>query len=92
MEEKNKKPSGTRFNLNWLYLGLIICLGVLFFTSQEDSSSKNATYSEFKTYVEQGYASKIVVNGNKDGGSLRMYVTAAHIRDVFKADAQTVGT
>lgn len=71
---------------------LIVILGVLFFTSQEDSSSKNATYTEFKSYVEQGYASKIVVIGNKDAGSLKMYVTAAHIRDVFKADAQTVGT
>lgn len=92
MEENSKKPGGFRFNLNWIYMILIIILGVLFFTSQEDSSSKNATYTEFKNYVEQGYASKIVVTGNKDAGSLRMYVTAAHIRDVFKADAQTVGT
>ena len=93
MEENNKKkPSGFRINLNWIYMILIVILGVLFFTSQEDSSSKNATYTEFKSYVEQGYASKIVVIGNKDAGSLKMYVTAAHIRDVFKADAQTVGT
>lgn len=92
MEENNKdkeKNGMPRFNLTWLYVILLIVLGVAWFSSSDDSASKSATYTEFKEYVEKGYANKIVAN--KDEGSLKMYVTTEHIRDVFKSDAKTTG-
>ena len=83
MEENNKEKNGMpRFNLTWLYVILLIVLGIAWFSSSDDSASKSATYTEFKEYVEKGYANKIVAN--KDEGSLKMYVTTEHIRDVFK--------
>ncbi len=81
-KNNKKKP---RFNLSWFYVVIAVALGWLFFNSNgegEGGASKQATYSEFKQYVEKGYASRIVVY--KDQGPLNMYVRAEHIRDVFK--------
>ena len=75
-----------RFNLSWFYMIVAIVLGYLFLTSDDTlrggAMSKNATYSQFREYVEQGYASRIIVN--KDDGQLYMYVKPEHIRDIFK--------
>ena len=82
---KNKKQ-GPQFSLTWVYLVIAVTLGYLFMSGDSTllsgSTSRNATYSQFKSYVEQGYASRIVVNKNE--GALQMYVEPAHIRDVFK--------
>ncbi|MBP5381595.1 MAG: ATP-dependent zinc metalloprotease FtsH [Bacteroidaceae bacterium] len=82
----NKKKKMPRFNLSWFYLIVAIVLGYLFLTSDDTlrggAMSKNATYSQFREYVEQGYASRIIVN--KDDGQLYMYVKPEHIRDIFK--------
>lgn len=83
---KNGMPS---FNLTWLYIIILIILGIFWFAGSDDSASKSATYTEFKSYVEKGYASKIVAN--KDEGMLKMFVTTEHIRDVFKTDAKNTG-
>ena len=81
--QKNKK-NGPRFSLSWFYIIIAIALGWLFLNSEgsEGGMSKTATYSEFKEYVEKGYASRIEVN--KDNGQLNMFVRGEHIRDVFK--------
>lgn len=92
MNENNKdkgKSGMPRFSLTWFYLLLFLILGVFYFIGSEDSASKSASYTEFRSYVEKGYASKIVAN--KDEGVLKMYVSAEHIRDVFKSDAKTTG-
>ena len=54
------------------------------------SSNKEVTYSEFKTYVSKGYASRIVAN--KRDGSLCMYVSPEHVRDVFPTSSVQPGT
>ncbi|MBO4642752.1 MAG: ATP-dependent zinc metalloprotease FtsH [Bacteroidaceae bacterium] len=90
MEEQNfnnkKQPKMPRFSLTWLYVVIAIVLGYLMLNSGGPSisggSSKEVTYTQFKKYVESGYASRIVAN--KKQGTLVMYVQADHIRDVFK--------
>ena len=75
-----------RFNLSWFYLIIAVTLGWLFLNSEGTTGggvSKQATYSEFKTYVSKGYASRIVVNSDNQK-NLNMYVKAEHIRDVFR--------
>ena len=82
---KNNKKT-PRFSLSWFYIVIAVALGWLFLNSNgegQGGASKQATYSEFKQYVERGYASRIVVY--KDQGPLNMYVRAEHIRDVFKS-------
>ena len=86
---KNKMP---RFNLTWLYIAIAIALGYLFFTggdSSQSGSSKTVTYTVFRQYVEQGYASRIVAN--KDEGTVRLYVKPEHIRDVFQQGVEQTG-
>ena len=81
-----------RFNMNWIYAIAIIALGLLYFSSggpENSSIASKATYSNFKTMVSKGYASKIVVNKNQN--TLRMYVKPEHIRDVFHQSAQQTG-
>ena len=89
--KKDKKP-GSQISLTWIYLIIAITLGYLFMSGDSSllsgSSSRNATYSQFKSYVEQGYASRIVVN--KKEGALQMYVEPAHIRDDFISEQQAL--
>ena len=86
------KMNMPKFNMNWIYLIAILSLGLLYFSSggpENSSIAKNATYSNFKTMVSKGYASKIVVN--KTQSTLKMYVKPEHIRDVFHQSAQQTG-
>ena len=86
---KNKMP---RFSLSWLYIAIAIALGYLFFAggdTKSSGSSKSVTYTVFKQYVEQGYASRIVAN--KDEGTVRLYVKPEHIRDVFQQGVEQTG-
>ncbi len=100
--ENNQKPNKNndangpkmnmpRFNMNWIYFISILALGLLYFTSGGSSSSvaKTASYSDFKSMVEHGYAKKIVVN--KPQSILRMYVKPEHIRDVFHQSLEQTG-
>ena len=101
--ENNQKPNKNmggngpkmnmpKFNMNWIYFIAILALGLLYFIGGGPSNSsvaKTASYSEFKTMVERGYAKKIVVN--KPQSILRMYVKPEHIRDVFHQGTQQTG-
>ncbi len=84
--EENKNKNGSKINLTWIYVIIAAVLGYLVLASDNATgvmggSSKTVAYGEFKTYVENGYAQRIIAN--KDEGELLMYITAEHIRDVF---------
>ena len=91
--DNNKAPK-PHFNFMWIYLGIAFLLGFLVIRSGGpsllSSSNKEVTYSEFKTYVSKGYASRIVAN--KRDGSLCMYVSPEHVRDVFPTSSVQPGT
>ena len=80
-----QKPKRPQFSLTWLYVIIAVALGFLILNggsgSLMDGGSKEVTYSQFKQYVKNGYASKIVVN--KKEGTLVMYVQPQYLRDVF---------
>ena len=91
--DNNKAPK-PHFNFMWIYWGIALLLGFLVIRSGGpsllSSSNKEVTYSEFKTYVSKGYASRIVAN--KRDGSLCMYVSPEHVRDVFPTSSVQPGT
>lgn len=91
--DNNKAPK-PHFNFMWIYLSIALLLGFLVIRSGGpsllSSSNKEVTYSEFKTYVSKGYASRIVAN--KRDGSLCMYVSPEHVRDVFPTSSVQPGT
>ena len=84
-----------RFNMSWLYILILVSLlGFFMFggtntLNSMGSATQEATYTKFKEYVEKGYASKVEVN--KEESTLKMYVKAKNVRDVFKMSIQQVG-
>ena len=80
-----------KFNMNWIYILALVVIGVLYITSGNVNSSvrTEASYDQFKKMVMKGYASKIIVN--KDKNTLQMYVKPEHIRDVFQQGVDKTG-
>jgi cell division protease FtsH len=95
-QDNDNQPKMPKFNMNWIYIIVGVVLAGLLFTGGGETLAKgsgaslDATYTQFKTYVEKGYAQKVVVNTSER--TLRMYVKPANIRDVFHQDAKQVGT
>ena len=92
-QDGGPKMNMPKFNMNWIYFIAIMTLIALYMTSGNDSTAQvraETTYSDFKAYVQKGYADKIVMN--KVQNKLKMYVKAEHIRDVFNKGHQQVGT
>ena len=79
------------FNIYWVYGIIALVLGYLFYTGDEGqtSASKSVSYTQFRSYVEQGYANRILAN--KDNSTLRMYVEPEHVRDVFRSGVDKNG-
>ena len=95
--KQDNQPKMPRFNMNWIYIIVGIVLAILFFTGGGNSIAKSAmgsghdaTYTQFQTYVEKGYADRVIIN--KSESTLRMYVKPQHIRTVFQLTAKEVGT
>lgn len=90
---KQQQPKMPKFNSNWIYGIIIMTLVALYLTDGGNmlspSSSGKGTYSDFKTYVQRGYASRVVIN--KNDNSLRMYVYGKYVRDVFHNGTEKMG-
>ena len=95
-QNKDNQPKMPRFNTTWIYVILGLALAFLFFTGGGESlaksagTSQEASYTDFKTYVEKGYVNNVIIN--KEENTLRMYVKAKYIRNVFHMSAQQVGS
>ena len=102
MEEKKQNnvggnPNGPKmnmpkFNMNWIYMLAIVALAALYLTSGKDGVAQvrtEANYSDFKTFVNKGYADKITVNKNQN--VLKMYVKPEHVREVFNKGIDQTG-
>ncbi len=90
----NQQPKMPRFNTTWLYTLVIILLIVFFFFGggnmlTSGNEQQKASYTQFKSYVTSGWASRVVVN--KNNSTLKMYVKSKNIRDVFKKTAAQTG-
>lgn len=89
--DNNKKPNKVnmpKFNLNWMYAIIALMLFALYFTNQGSPVNKSISYTEFKQYVEKGFASKIVAY---DDNTVEMYVKPEFISVVYGADSAKVG-
>ena len=85
-----------KFNMNWIYLTIILALGILFFTNtgtgQAGASgiSRTDNYYNFKEWVMKGAAKEVIINGEEN--ILKMYVNPEFIHDVFEADVKQTGS
>ena len=93
--QNNQQPKMPKFNMNWVYLAVIAALAFFYFTNgstdiqkEKEATTGQASYSEFKNFVNNGYAERIVAN--KSTETLKMYVKPDSIQAVFhKTTAQT---
>lgn len=91
----DNKPKMPKFNMNWLYMIILVALCVMFFTDggnsllSGSSGAQKVSYSTFKAYVDRGYANKVVIN--KTENVLQLYVYGRNVRDVFKKSTKEVG-
>ncbi|GAB6960186.1 ATP-dependent zinc metalloprotease FtsH [Prevotella aurantiaca JCM 15754] len=93
-QNPNDKPKMPKFNMNWLYVMVLIIVVLFFSTKGMDSifpAGEGATkdYTTFVNYINQGYATRVVIN--KKESTLRMYVSPDHVRDIFKKGVDQVG-
>ncbi|MGN0282087.1 MAG: ATP-dependent zinc metalloprotease FtsH [Prevotella sp.] len=89
--QEDPKMKMPKFNMNWIYILALFVIGLLYFTNGNTNSSvrTEASYDQFKKMVMKGYASRIVVN--KDKNTLQMYVKPEYIRDVFQQGVDKTG-
>ena len=92
----NNQPKMPRFNMNWVYLLVIAALAFFYFSNgtggvqEQGNTQGQASYSEFKNFVKNGYANRIVAN--KSTETLKMYVKPDSIQAVFHKTTATTGT
>ena len=89
----NGGPKMPRFNMTWLFTICLITMIILFFTGGGDaiggSAAKEATYTQFKQYVDKGYVLSVVAN--KTESTLKIYINPKYTRDVYNMPAKSVG-
>ena len=79
---KNQK---FKFNMSWMYFLIFAVLAVIFFTNNEDSSSKEVAWTEFQKMAKDDYFSKMVVFNQKR--ELTATLRKEHIASVFNPDS-----
>ena len=77
-----------KFNLNWVYMIILIMLATLWFTNENGASTRDITYDEFQQYVHNGYISKVI---GYDDNTVEAYIKPQHVKDVFRQDSSRVG-
>ncbi len=89
-----KKPGKMPgFNLSWLYLAVIIGLGVMLYQGNRSGSGgldKEVDYTTFRSYVQKDMAKEVVVN--KTDGEVRLVLKPEFIREIFKAGVDQTGS
>ena len=60
--QKDKKDNMPRFNLNWLYIAVIVGLGFMLFMGNDNSGgiSKEVSLTKWRVYVQEGYAKEVI--------------------------------
>ena len=84
----NNKVNIPKFNLNWLYMLIVMMLFGLWVTNQNGAGSKNVSYDEFQSYVQKGYVSRVT---GFDDNSVEAYIKPQHVGNVFGSDSSRVG-
>lgn len=88
LNKNNKKMNRPKFNLNWLYMIILMMIVGLYFTNENGAATKEIPYNEFQQYVKNGYISRVV---GYDDNSVEAYIKSQYVANVFRADSSRVG-
>ncbi len=80
--DKNQK---FKFNMNWMYLLVVIVLLAVLFSNNGDPSNKEVGWTEFQKMTKDNYFSKMVVFNRKN--VVVATLRKEHVSDVFKSDS-----
>ncbi len=86
--KKNNKVNMPKFNLNWMYILILLMIFGLWLGNLGNNVSKEVEYSEFQDYMRNGYINKVV---GYDDNSVEFYIAPQYIGEVFKVDSTKVG-
>ncbi len=90
--EENKKPKPNnmpKFSLNWLYIIIGVTLLSLLINNNDNTAGiKPINYTQFKSYAEKGYVSKVITY---DDNTVEVFIKPEFAREVFQGDADKVG-
>ena len=85
-----KKP---KFSMNWFYiLVMAVLIGAYMFggdKTTDSSVSKDASYTEFQSYVKQGFVQAITINNVEH--EMELQIKPEHIREIFKQPVKQTG-
>ena len=87
LNKNNKKINRPKFNLNWLYMIILMMIVGLYFTNENGAATKEIPYNEFQQYVKNGYISRVV---GYDDNSVEAYIKSQYVANVFRADSSRV--
>ncbi len=82
------KKKTIKFSLYWMYAIILLVLGGLYYLDQ-NSITKEVTYSEFEKYVTEGGVEKIVVYTNKN--EAEAFITDSLASKIFAPSQYTQG-
>ncbi len=82
------KKKTIKFSLYWMYAIILLVLGGLYYLDQ-NSITKEVTYSEFEKYVTEGGVEKIVVYTNKN--EAEAFITDSLAAKIFTPSQYTQG-
>lgn len=85
-KKNNKKKSS--FNLSWIYIAMFAVFGYILLKDNNYDTNGIANYSEFKDYVERGYAEKIIVYSNIN--KLELYIKRDSAKYIFKSNEKPI--
>ena len=88
LNKNNKKINRPKFNLNWLYMIILMMIVGLYFTNENGAATKEIPYNEIQQYVKNGYISRVV---GYDDNSVEAYIKSQYVANVFRADSSRVG-
>ena len=81
-DNKDKKPKGGLIkSLSWFYIILFIGLGWILLKDDKSTLNGEATYTEFKEYIDKGYVSELVIYSNMN--SVDMFIKPDSAKYVF---------
>jgi hypothetical protein len=77
-QNDNNKPNMPKFNMNWIYVTIIVALAILFFTNTGSEATSNGgggiakqdNYYNFKEWVMKGAAKEVIINEVDAGEAL----------------------
>lgn len=89
----NKDPKKPKFSMNWFYIIVMaVLVGAYMFggdKTTDSSVSKDATYTEFQSYVKKGFVQSVTINNVER--EMELQIKPEHIREIFKQPVKQTG-